>query len=474
MNPMGYLWAVLYGMGLLALSFVVYRLGASKLYTRKLVHIGIGAEFFILDAFFGPSIQFILVCIAFTAALFVNHRVRIFRMMESDGDNDPGSVYYGVSMVVMAVVTYLMPDSMPYFGCAVLVLSVGDGFAGIVGASVRRHNPVFYRNKSLFGSLSMAITSFVALLIYRPYSGLSIYECLCLSLLACGCEILSRCGRDNLFVPLISFFYLILTHSISAFRDGALGIALTPLLVVLTVCTRKLTMRGAVTAALVNLTVSLSLGDRGFWLLILYFALCGVADHLKRTDIGDHAKKGECRDELQVLANGFIGTLAAFLYFISADTAFLFGFLIAFSESLGDTVASGMGSRSRATYDIFRRCAVEAGTSGGVSLFGSFCALVAIVAFSAIFGLVFSLNLWWVLLAALISYLGVFIDSALGSLVQARYQCTVCDRQTEQSHHCGRSARQISGIPHFDNDLVNFLSGAAATFVGCLAFFFLF
>lgn len=473
MNPMGYVVAVLYGVCLLALSYLVYRLGLPRLYTRKLVHIGIGLEFFILNDFFGPSLAFVFVCLAFTAALMVDHRFRIFHMMASDGDNDPGSVYYGLSMLVMAAVCYAIPSAVGYFGAAVLVLSLGDGLAGIVGASVHRHNPILYRNKTLFGSLAMVIGSFAALLLYRAYSPLAVGECLCVALLACGCEALSRKGRDNLFVPLVTFFYLLLTRSIGAFSAGAFGIALTPLLVVLMLRLKKLTLRGAIAAALINLVVSLSLGDRGFLLLMLYFALCALADNLKLADPVGYSEKGECRDEVQVLANGFVGAMCAFLFFVSGARPFLYGFLIAFAESLGDTVASGIGSRSRRTYDIFRRRAVVAGTSGGVSLLGSLSSLIAILLFCSAFCPLFFDDFRYSLSAGLLAYLGVFVDSLLGSLVQMQHRCTVCDRLTERRVHCGRPTRLVSGRSPFDNDLVNFLSGAAVAFLGCLAFWLL-
>ena len=268
MNPMGYLLAILYGGGLLALAWGIFRLGASKLYTRKLVHIGIGFEFFILDRFFGPSIPLILVCLAFTAALFVNHRLRIFHMMESDGDNDPGSVYYGLSMVVMAAAVNVFPRAMPYFGAAVLALSVGDGLAGIVGASLRTHNPIYYGKKTVFGSLAMLVGTFSALLLYRTHTDLSVGVCFSVALLATGCEALARKGRDNLYVPLAVFFYLLLISRIPAFSDGAVAIALTPILVALILCARKLTVRGTAVAALMYLVVALSLGNRGVLLLL--------------------------------------------------------------------------------------------------------------------------------------------------------------------------------------------------------------
>ena len=105
MSPIitGYVSAVVYGLLCIALGVFLYKLGVPKKYTRKTVHILVGFEWAILYHFFGATIHTLIVCLAFTALLIVSYFAKAFPAMSSDSDNAPGTVYYGVSMSIMAV-----------------------------------------------------------------------------------------------------------------------------------------------------------------------------------------------------------------------------------------------------------------------------------------------------------------------------------------------------------------------------------
>jgi uncharacterized membrane protein len=69
-----------------------------------------------------------------------------------------------------------------------------------------------------------------------------------------------------------------------------------------------------------------------------------------------------------------------------------------------------------------------------------------------------------------ISIAGVFFDSLLGSLLQAKYRCAVCDSLTEKSEHCATPAKLVSGIRFINNDTVNALATLFAAILTVLSF----
>jgi uncharacterized protein (TIGR00297 family) len=171
-------------------------------------------------------------------------------------------------------------------------------------------------------------------------------------------------------------------------------------------------------------------------------------------------KKGDCRDGVQVIANGLIPMMMALLFSATSHPAFLVGYVAALSEAFADTAASGLGVFSKRVFDPFRFKDTRAGLSGGMTVIGTLASLVgaflaAFVAFA--FGI---FSIWATLIAAISAFLGAVFDSFLGSVLQIKYECPVCKEITERDVHCNKRGRRHSGYEFFDNDVVNFLSGA--------------
>ena len=149
------------------------------------MHVLVGFEWLILYTFMGPSIHFLVVCLLFTALLLVTYFAKLLPMISSDGDNAPGTVYYGVAMSVMAFITLFVEDMILPFGIGVFCTSFGDGFAGVVGQSIKKFNPKVYKYKTLYGVLANFALSFSTAMIFtKAYGmGLSIWQCVLIALL---------------------------------------------------------------------------------------------------------------------------------------------------------------------------------------------------------------------------------------------------------------------------------------------------
>lgn len=466
----GYFGALGYGILCLLISLVAYRAGVPKKYTRKIVHILVGFEWVILYHTMGQGLHFIAVCLIFTALLAVSYKKSLMPMISSDGDNAPGTVYYGVSMTAMAILSLFLDNFIFAFGIAVFCTSIGDGFAAIVGSSVKKCNPRIYKNKSLIGTLSAFVFSFASAYVFSLIYELplGIPYALAVGAFAAGLELVTDYGLDNITLPLgVSALSYALMY-VNGAENYLVPILATPFVIALASGKGILTRGGILAAVALDVIVSVSLGNFGFTLLLSFLLLSVAIDKVKKRMKGKDkiAKKGDKRDTLQVLANGLVPAAFAIVYLVTNNFAFVIAFCVALAEAFSDTAASGIGALSKTAYDPFRRKRLEVGLSGGMSVIGTLASLVAPVLFLTV-ALAFSvLDIKWWLISSLIAFAGALIDSVLGSLAQAKYRCRVCSMMTEREAHCNEPAELVCGFRFMNNDLVNLIS---SVFAACLS-----
>jgi len=476
MVSLGYLLSIVYGCLCLLSAFLFSKIGVRKQITRKLVHIFIGFEWVILYIFHGATIHFLVVCLGFLALLLFGYKSRILNMISSDGDNAPGTVYYAVSMSVMALISIFEPRFLLSFGVAVFVTSLGDGFAGLAGQLINKHNKVIYKGKTLLGVVVnfafSGLSSAVFLLIFDEMGMTPLY-CILVGLLSCGVELISERGLDNLTLPLSVSCFVYLLCSYPAFLDYVVPIIITPFVVAFVTKRRALTGSGIIAALVLDFSVSVSLGNFGFLLLLTFLVLGIFTDKLKKRSARNSEEKGACRDAQQVLANGLLPALSSLAYLATANMLFVFIYVATLAEALGDTAASSLGSHSNNTYDLFRLRRCERGLSGGVSVLGSISAVVfsAIIPFIALgFGMISTREL---LFAVLIAFAGVFFDSLLGSLIQAKYRCSVCGKITERRVHCNAPTDLSSGCRIVTNEIVNAVSVLFVSIISAIFYLYI-
>ncbi len=473
----GYLFAILYGLLCLGLSAAAYKLGMPKKYTRKLVHILVGFEWVILYAFFGSqgqkyAVHTLIVCIAFTLLLALMYFKKLSPMIESDADNAPGTVYYGVAMTVMATVCMFVPNFFLFFGIGVFATSLGDGFAGLVGQMVKKYNPKIYGGKSLLGFLvNFLISSLVPLAFKFIFTmQLSIWHCFYIGLFAAMVELISSHGLDNITVTLGAAFLSYAIVYLPTYMFYIVPIIATPLIIALVLKKRALTPAATLLAVVLDAVVSLAFGNFGFVLLLTFLAGSVLIDKIKKKKLSDDgiSKRGDCRDSIQVIANGLIPMLMAIFYAASLNDVFIVAYIAVLAEAFADTAASGLGVFSDSAFDVFKWKKCEKGISGGMSAPGTVAAFgVSFVI--PLMGWAFGMIDWRMfLVASLAAFFGTLVDSMLGSLVQVKYKCRVCGKLTERNAHCQRYTEKVSGFEFFDNDVVNLFSGISAAILAAV------
>ena len=472
MIALGYFGALIYGGLCLLLASLLYKLSVPKKYTRKVVHILIGAEWFILYHTLGASLHFIAVCLIFTALIWISYKKSLMPMISSDKDNAPGTVYYCVSMTVMATVSYFHPAFMLPFGIAVLCTSVGDGFACVIGTLIKR-NPKIYKNKSLVGTISAFLFSFISVLIFVKLYGvdISLVKILLIALCAAGLELITGFGLDNITIPLgcSALSYLLINYTET--MNYIVPVVMTPFIIALVLEKKVLTLGGVVCAVICDAAVSVAFGNFGFVLLLSFLLLSAVVDKIKarlKPGKDEISKRGEHRDQIQVIANGIIPVIMAALYFAFNSKIFLFGYCAALTECFADTCASGFGVISGKTFDIFKMRKVPAGLSGGMSVLGTVASVAAAFAF-ALIPVAFShfdIKEWAI--CGAIGFAGALFDSFLGSVAQAKFRCAGWGIITEKQIHCDTETKHVAGLKFIGNDAVNIISSAFSALLALL------
>ena len=131
----------------------------------------------------------------------------MIKSIESVDRKSFGTIAYGISITSLIFVFWSNNPSAVIAG--VLVMAFGDGLAGLVGSNINSYSwQIFNQKKSLLGTSTMFIVSFLILVLINIYTGfsLNLLDTLIIALLAATLEQLGQYGLDNILVPLVVAF----------------------------------------------------------------------------------------------------------------------------------------------------------------------------------------------------------------------------------------------------------------------------
>ena len=238
---------------------------------------------------------------------------------------------------------------------------------------------------------------------------------------------------------------------------------------------------GAFASAFVG-TIIFGIGGWQWAVLLLTFFITssGLSRAFKKRKQGLNEKfsKGNERDAGQVFGNGGLATIFATLHALNPGSIIPWiGFAASLAAVNADTWATELGvlnpTAPRMITNLRER--VEKGTSGGISLWGTFASLLgaSIIALLAVLlSPIDALNTNYFLLITAAGLAGSLFDSLLGATVQAMYFCPTDQKETEKHplHTCGTETVHIRGWKWLNNDRVNF---ACSAFGVVIVFLFL-
>ena len=186
----------------------------SKEIVRKIIHIGIGpliplAQFLKID----QNAALIFTGIV-TLMVFINYNYKLFPTIEDVERKSYGTLFYCLSLFILI---YLFWDKNPYsLITGFFIMTFGDGLAGLIGKNFDSKSWIFFKQKkSLFGTLTMFLTSLIIVCSvgYSQENSLNL-NYITLAFIATLLEQFSVLGIDNLIVPISSglFFNFFLTN----------------------------------------------------------------------------------------------------------------------------------------------------------------------------------------------------------------------------------------------------------------------
>ena len=186
--------------------------GNRKETVRKIIHIGIGPLI--------PIAQFLKIdqnsALIFTGIIslmvFINYTYKLFPTIEDVERKSYGTLFYCLSLFILI---YLFWDKDPYaLISGFFIMTFGDGLAGLIGKSFNSKSWIFFKQKkSLFGTTTMFLTSFIVVcsIGYSQQNSLNL-NYFTIAFFATLLEQFSVLGIDNFIVPISSalffnFFY---------------------------------------------------------------------------------------------------------------------------------------------------------------------------------------------------------------------------------------------------------------------------
>jgi phytol kinase len=176
--------------------------------SRKFVHITVGS-FVAFWPFYLSWHEIELLSIAFFIVVGASKYLKLFQAIHSVQRPTAGELMFAVSIGVIALLTH---DEWIY-AASLMQMAWADGMAAVIG--VQYGAPTSYRifnhTKSVVGTLTFFIVSYIVLLIFNNAGGLGIqpYWLVLASALGSIFENLAVWGLDNLAVPLVVALVLI-------------------------------------------------------------------------------------------------------------------------------------------------------------------------------------------------------------------------------------------------------------------------
>ena len=260
--------------------------------TRKTIHLsgGLGCLFF---PFFieSPIWVFILACL-FSAFFFISGKTGTLKSLNSVSRKSRGSEYYPIAVFL---VFYICQDKLWLYFTSILILSVSDAAAALIGSSYGKiHYKVGREDvKSLEGSFFFWILTFmtiqILLLLMTDIPRANCILCaLLISFLLTGIEAVSIKGTDNIFVPLITCYGLlkITTKPIEEIAFQCASLFLVLLIIQFFVHKLKLMsiQESIIFIIFVYATWSLGSIDWGIPVFTSFFLYCAIRHFLKDND----------------------------------------------------------------------------------------------------------------------------------------------------------------------------------------------
>ncbi|MFO7656447.1 MAG: DUF92 domain-containing protein [Bacteroidales bacterium] len=305
-----------------------------------------------------------------------------------------------------------------------MLLSVSDTLANFAG-KIQKGNiwfRTFHDRKSIYGIIAYLLSAGLILYLLLPgFLSLDFSYILFALLWAVILETASMRGSDNFSIPagLALFFFLTYHYEADYLYLTAILIALAPACFLLFKF-NILTRRGSFVAYLLGFYLA---GIAGWpWLMpVLLFFLSAAAFTKLHHAIKGAGNKSTPRNAWQVIANIIWAVTSSVLFLMTQSEIFILFYIAFLAAVTADTWASEIGPLlNKRCFLLSTMRTVPAGTSGGISFFGSVAAFCGATIISSLSYFVFFGSWQWDIIAILSAsaFLACFVDSLLGAFIE--------------------------------------------------------
>lgn len=371
---------------------------------------------------------------------------------------------WGIALFPLAfMILLLLPFGKREVVTAIYVLTFSDAFAGLIGNRWGKPWTPWKEQKSILGSSVFALTALLILWV-RHGQELEIGVLIAIAIALAGLEMFSWRGSDNLWIPLGTALFLTTIPRLETDSFALMGLVGVYGLFAMIIRSRKwLDPTGIAAAGMLALWIALLFPLSYLGVPLFFLALGSVSSKITSGAENDQEENG--RTAVQVLANGSWVFLAGACSVMGAPDLGISLFLLVFSIALSDTLSSEWGRYfGGSTYDIVKGKRVAPGLSGGVSVVGTMVGLLGAVIIPVVSVWFWGLDIQEAIAISCMAFVGMLVDSVLGSLLQSKYKGE--DGQWQDGYHQDKT---VLGFHWINNHTVNFLS-IGLTLIGYLVF----
>ncbi len=176
--------------------------------SRKIVHIGTG-PLIPLAWWLEVSTEIALGASAIVSlGLILNYYLNFLPTIENVDRESYGTITYGLSITLL--IAQFWSDNPAIVCVGVLVMAIGDGFAGLIGKQYKSFQwKILGQNKSILGTLTMFFGTIVIIIIFTSINNNQIHPLpiLGIALMATMLEQISPFGIDNITVPISTAWF---------------------------------------------------------------------------------------------------------------------------------------------------------------------------------------------------------------------------------------------------------------------------
>ncbi len=173
--------------------------------SRKFIHIMLSNWWFIAMYFFENALWASIVPLSFVVINYISYKKNLISVMERESQDGLGTVYYAISLLILAIITFGITNKPEIGLCSVLIMGYGDGLAAVIGKKVKSYEyKIGNTKKTLVGSLTMFVITFITIAIYLGLTGINLWaiKSIVTAIILTIIEAVSIKGTDNITIPI--------------------------------------------------------------------------------------------------------------------------------------------------------------------------------------------------------------------------------------------------------------------------------